>query len=254
MNDATDQLWQTKEFARLTDVTVRTLHHYDRIGLLKPRRYDRNGFRLYGVGEFARLQQIATLKFIGLPLTQIRNILGDAEGDLGETLALQRKVLRAQRNRLNLALEAINRAERAYREHGATDWEAFRKITEVMKMEQNTDWMKKYHTEAAQAKIEERKNLWSPELQERVTRDWNELVRDVEAALADGVAPADERAQALAARWNALIEEFTGGDREIREGLDRMYADQSNWPEASRQKPYSDEVESFIAEAGKAKG
>ncbi len=47
-------------------------------------------------------------------------------------------------------------------------------------MEQNTEWTRKYYSEAAQAKIEKRKKLWSPELQERVTEDWNGLFRDIE--------------------------------------------------------------------------
>jgi MerR family transcriptional regulator, thiopeptide resistance regulator len=254
MNYKPENLWQTKQFAELSKITVRTLHHYDRIGLLKPKHYDRNGFRLYGAAEFARLQQITTLKFIGFSLNQIKEILGAREFDLAETLELQRKILRAQRNRLNLALEAIARAEQAFAESGATDWESFNQIIEVINMEQNMDWTRKYYSESAQAKIEERKNLWSPELQERVTRDWNELTRDIEAAIAGGISPTDERAQVLAARWNALVEEFTGGDPEIQAGLNKMYADQASWQDkVSWKSPYSDAVKNFITEAMKAK-
>ncbi len=250
MNETAENLWQAKQFAELSGVTVRTLHHYDRIGLLKPKRYDHNGFRLYGAGEFARLQQIATLKFVGFSLNQIKAILREKEFDLAETLRLQRGVIAAQRDRLNLALEAIRRAEDVYRRNGSIDGESFKEIIEVINMEQNTDWTKKYYSETAQAKIEERKSLWSPELQERVTRDWNELIKDVEAAIRDGVAPSDERARALAARWSALIEEFTGGDAEIREGLNKMYADERNW-QTGRKKPYGDEVQNFISAAMK---
>lgn len=252
MNYKTENLWQTKQFAELSKVTVRTLHHYDRIGVLKPTHYDRNGFRLYGEADFARLQQITTLKFIGFSLNQIKEILRGKEFDLAETLQLQRKIIQAQRNRLNLVLEAINRAEKVFEQDGATDWESFNQIIEVINMEQNMDWTKKYYSDSAQAKIEERKNLWSPELQERVTRDWNELTKDIEAAIADGAAPSDERAQKLAARWNALINEFTGGDKEIREGLNKMYADEKNWQKTSWKKPYSDEVQNFIVEAMKS--
>ncbi len=117
-------------------------------------------------------------------------------------------------------------------------------------MEQNTEWTKKYYSESAQAKVEERKKLWSPELQERVTRSWNDLTRDIEAAIAEGVKPSDERAQTLAARWNALIEEFTGGDAEIREGLNKMYADEQNW-QTEWKKPFGDEVQNFIFAAMK---
>ncbi len=109
--DRLDNLWQTRKFGKLAGVTVRTLHHYDRIGLLKPTRRDHNGFRLYGETDFARLQQINTLKFVGFPLKQIKEILGSKEVRLDETLELQRKIIEAQRYRLTLALEAIKRAE-----------------------------------------------------------------------------------------------------------------------------------------------
>ena len=115
-------------------------------------------------------------------------------------------------------------------------------------MQENTEWTKQYYSEAAQAKVEERKNLWSPELQERVTRDWSELVSDIETAMSDGAKPSDERAQKLAARWQGLVNEFTGGDKEIQAGLNKMYADEKNW-QTDWKKPFSDEVQNFIVEA-----
>jgi MerR family transcriptional regulator, thiopeptide resistance regulator len=248
MNQSTENLWRTKQFAELSKVTVRTLHHYDRIGILKPKHYDKNGFRLYGIGEFARLQQITMLKFIGFSLAQIREILGNKEFDLAETLQLQRKIIEAQRIKLNLALEAISRAEKQFQTGGATDWKSFTKIIEVINMEQNTEWTKKYYSDEAQAKIEERKKLWSPELQEKVTKDWNELVADIEAAIADGTQPTDTRAQSLANRWRGLLNQFTGGDNQIQEGLNKMYADEKNW-QTDWKKPFNDEVQNFIFEA-----
>ena len=115
-------------------------------------------------------------------------------------------------------------------------------------MEQNTEWTKKYYSESAQKKIEEIKNHWSPELQEKVDKDWKELFLEVKSAIADGVKPSDEKAQTLASRWNALLNEFTGGDAEVREGLNKMYADEKNW-QTDWKKPFSDEVQNFIFEA-----
>jgi DNA-binding transcriptional MerR regulator len=250
MNYSSENLWQTKKFAKIAKVTVRTLHHYDRIGLLKPHRYDRNGFRLYGEREFVRLQQITTLKFIGFSLKQIKEILGEKEFDLAESLRLQRKIIEAQRNRLNLALEAISRAEEVFAENGATDWESFNKIIEVINMQQDMDLMRKYYTNSALEKIEERKSLWSPELQERVSREWKELFLEIRAAISKGVKPSEKQAQNLASRWNALIDEFTGGDAEIREGLNKMYRDEKNW-QTEWEKPFDDEVRNFIASAMK---
>jgi DNA-binding transcriptional MerR regulator len=251
VRDATQKLWQTREFANLAGVTVRTLHHYDRLGLLKPTRRTSKGFRLYGERDFARLQQITTLKFIGFSLSQIKEILGPKQFDLSETLRLQRIVLKAQRDRLDLALEAITRAEKTFDRSNAVDWDSFKEIIEVINMEQNMDWTKGYYSESAQAKIEERKHLWSLELQERVSRHWAELVADVEAAMGDGTEPSESRAQALANRWRALVDEFTGGDREIQAGLNKMYSDQKNWPETTWKKPFSNDVQNFIAEAMK---
>lgn len=252
MNFNVKDLWQTNEFAVLAKVTVRTLHHYDRLGLLKPTRRNDKGFRFYSERDFARLQQIMTLKFIGFTLTQIKEILGDQQFDLAETLHLQRKVVKARRDRLDLALEAIARATAEFERSGSTDWVSFNQIIEVINMEQDTRWTKKYYSESAQAKIEERKALWSPELQERVTRDWAELVADIEAAMAEGATPTDERSQALASRWRGLLTQFTGGDPEIQKGLNKMYADEKNW-QTEWKKPFSDEVQNFIVAAMGAK-
>src|SRR5215471_2487308 len=99
-------------------------------------------------------------------------------------------------------------------------------------MQNDTEWSKKYYSPEAQASVEERKALWSPELQARVTRQWTELVADVEAALDED--PAGPRGQELAARWRTLLEGFTGGDPEVQKGLNRMWADKANWPAHSR--------------------
>jgi MerR family transcriptional regulator, thiopeptide resistance regulator len=106
-------------------------------------------------------------------------------------------------------------------------------------MEESTGWTKKYYSEEAQAKVEERNKLWAPELQEQVSREWNELFRDVEAAVGDD--PARAKAQALGVRWKKLIEEFTGGDRQITSGLADMYQDRTNWSRIAqeRMKPFS---------------
>jgi hypothetical protein len=71
-------------------------------------------------------------------------------------------------------------------------------------------------------------------LQEQVTKDWTDLFRDVESAITREENPASEHAQALGTRWKKLVEGFTGGDREVGEGLNRMYADRPNWPASAQ--------------------
>jgi DNA-binding transcriptional MerR regulator len=247
--EQTERLYRASEFAALTGVTVRTLHHYDRAGLLRPLRRTEAGYRLYGAREFARLQQILTLKFIGLPLEEIRGLLARRALDLGETLKLQREALREKRRQLEMALRAVEEAERVAVGGAEPDWNAFKRIVEVITMQHDTEWMKKYYTEEQLADLARR---GTPEVLERGQREWQKLLGEVEAAVAEGLDPASERAQALAARWEGLVEEFTGGDPGIRENLRRLYADQTNWP-STFQKPYSDEASAFICKVREAK-
>ena len=239
-------LFQAREFAELSGVTVRTLHHYDRLGLLKPSRYTEAGYRLYGERDFARLQQIVILKFIGLSLKEIKELLSQRELDLQMTLRLQREIVEARRRHLDTVIQAIERAEQAMASSDAPDWETFKQIVEVISMQNDMEWMKKYYTEEQLAELAER---GTPEVLERGQRDWTALIKEVEAAISEGVDPKSEKAQALAARWSSLIEAFTGGNPSIRESLTRLYADQANWP-STFTKPYSDEFGAFIAQAG----
>lgn len=242
-----DNLYQASEFARLTGVTVRTLHHYDRMGLLKPSGRTAAGYRLYGTGDFARLQQVVTLKFIGLPLKQIKRLLDHGALDLSTTLRLQREILVEKRRRIAAAIEVIEQAEEVVASGREPIIEALARIIEVIEMQNNWDWVKKYYTEEQLAELAAR---GTPEVLERGQREWAALIKEVEQAVAEGVDPSSERAQSLAARWNGLIEEFTGGNPEILANLKRLYADQSNWP-AGAQKPYTDDVGSFIYQAAR---
>lgn len=248
MSKARNGLYQASEFAALTGVTVRALHHYDRVGLLKPSGRSAAGYRLYGERDFARLQQVLTLKFIGLSLREIKELLARRELDLAGVLRLQREVLEARRGQLDAALRAVKEAERVAARGGQPDWDAFRKVVEVITMQQDYEWMKKYYTEEQLADLARR---GTPEVLERGQREWARLLADVDAAIAEGVDPASERAQEIAARWRGLINEFTGGDPGILENLKRLYADQANWPDTFK-KPYSNGAMSFINRANAA--
>lgn len=243
--------YRINEFAERAGVTVRTLHHYDRIGLLKPGYRSAAGYRLYTDNDLLRLEQIVVLKFIGMSLKDIRRLLDEDRSALPEMLERQQHLLRQKRGQIDSAIQLIGAAQRALQAAGAPDWSLFGKVIKDITMNNETDWMNRYYSEEARAKIEARKHLWSPELQERVARQWNELFRDIEASLDED--PASPKAQELLARWRGLINEFTGGDPEIQAGLNKMYADQANWPEEQRQRnPVRPEIQRFIEKAMKA--
>jgi DNA-binding transcriptional MerR regulator len=241
-------MYRVSDFAEKAGVTVRTLHHYDRLGLLKPSGRSEAGYRLYGERDFARLQQIVTLKFIGLPLRQIKDLLDRSDLDLADTLRLQRRMLLEKRLQVDAAIQAIEEAERSLKSSRAPDLAALKKIIEVMERQNAMEWTKKYYSEEAQAKIAERARTWTPELQAKVEHNWKTLIADVEVAIATKADPAGTKALALARRWSELVRGFTGGDSGVQQGLNKLYADQGNWP-SSFQKPFSDEVWQYIKKA-----
>jgi MerR family transcriptional regulator, thiopeptide resistance regulator len=249
--ETAERLYRASEFARAAGVTVRALHHYDRLGLLRPSSRSRAGYRLYAGRDFARLQQIVTLKFIGFTLGQIKEMLRPGAHDLGSALRLQREMLEEKRRRLGRAVRAIERAEAVIARGGEPGPAAFAKIIEVIEMQNDNDWMMRYYSEGARKKIETRAAEMGPDGLEQSQRDWAQLLAEVNEAARAGVDPASERAQELAARWRTLVEAFTGGDAEVAAGLRKLYADQANWP-ASFQKPYGDDAGAFIAAASAA--
>jgi MerR family transcriptional regulator, thiopeptide resistance regulator len=257
-------LYRAKQFAERAGVSVRTLHHYDRLGLLTPSGRTEAGYRLYAESDLRRLEQIVTLKFIGFPLKKIRELL-NRNLDLPVALQLQLKIIEEKRRRLDLAIRAIEQAERVV-QAGATGasprdglasrsgegsvWEALRKIIEVIHMQQDWEFVNKYYTEQQLADLRGR---WSPKLQAKAEADWRSLIQDAEAALAAGEDPAGSKAQDLAARWQGLIGTFTGGNPGIAQGLKNLYADKSNWPK-DVQMPYSHEAVAFICKAVEIRG
>jgi len=245
----TTRLYHAREFAELAGVTVRTLHHYDRLELLKPSYRSDAGYRLYSQSDLARLEQIVVLKFLALPLKSIGNLLKSEPGSLPEILELQQRVLAEKRLELNRTIEAISEAQAALHDADEPDWTLITQIIRRVGMQNDTAWTNKYFSDEARAKVEERKGLWSPELQDRVTREWNELFRDVEAALDED--PAGPVAQGLVARWRKLVGEFTGGNAEIQKGLNKMYSDSANWPPQQEQHRIKPEIQAYIEKATK---
>lgn len=246
----TKEVYRAKEFASLAGVTVRALHHYDRLGILRPKQRSEAGYRLYGLRDFARLEQIVVLKFLGIPLKQIGRLL-EPDAKLSVVLEKQREVLFARRLQLDRAIRAISSAQRSVHSRKEPDWKLFQLIVREMEMQKNIEWKGKYFSAEAKAKVAARRSLLPPEQLEKANRDWVELHADIEAAVKED--PEGAKGQALAARWMKLIHDFTGGDPEILKGLQTMMEDRANWPaEAHAGLHTTPEGEAFIKKAVQA--
>jgi DNA-binding transcriptional MerR regulator len=234
--------YRVQEFAALTGVTVKALHHYDRLGLLKPQR-TAAGYRLYAERDMERLEQIVALKFLGLPLKQVKIVLERTALELPDALRMQREALAEKQELLWRAVNAIRAVEKTMENGKAADPAILKKLIEVIGMQNDIDAMKQYYSEEAWVKMR-------PRYAEGPSPEWIEMYREVEAAL--GEDPAGEIAQALAARWMELVEKNSGGDMEVRVGAMKAWADHRNWPAAMQQRIeeyHLDKIVPFIGQA-----
>jgi DNA-binding transcriptional MerR regulator len=203
--------------ARATGLTVRTLHHWDEIGLLRPAGRSGAGHRRYSDEDVARLYRIVALRRLGLSLDDVGEAL-DAEGPdlraaVAAHLARVERQLAAQRElrrRLVGILDAFDRLD------GPSTDQIIDAI-EVMTMAE------RYYTpEQLEQLAERREELGDARIRD-YEQEWAELLAAMERERAAGTDPADPGVQALAARWRELIAAFTGGDMGIHDSLNRMY-------------------------------
>ena len=104
---------QIKEFAELTGVSVRTLHYYDEIGLLKPSEVDaQNGYRFYDENAFERMQEILFYRELDFSLKTIAEILSSPDYDKQQALSRQRKLLLAKKELLEQLIDALDSMEK----------------------------------------------------------------------------------------------------------------------------------------------
>ena len=126
---------QINEFAKLTGVSVRTLHYYDEIGLLKPALVDaQNGYRFYDENSLLRMQEILFYRELDFPLKSILEILSSPDYDKQKALAEQRKLLELKKERLERIIDALDGATKGKVTMTAfdnSDYETARKQYEV---------------------------------------------------------------------------------------------------------------------------
>src|SRR4029077_1916904 len=215
------------ECAALAGVTVKALHHYDRLGLLRPRR-SHAAYRQYVSRDIERLEQIVALKAIGLSLEQIKVVLdGDAHG-LADALRTQRKSLEKKRAELTRAIRASERVESTVNLYRALSrGGVLNRLIEAINMQNDLELMKRYfRTEAAWTRGRKYFEHWpSP--------PWRELFREIQASL--GEDPAGEHARSLADRWSTLFRDDTSGDFAFRAGLWRAWYEFNAWPDSLKQ-------------------
>jgi DNA-binding transcriptional MerR regulator len=182
MARAAERTYRTAAFAALAGVTTRALRHYDRLGLLKPRRSS-SGYRLYVERDLETLEEIVALKFIGVPLKAIPGARRRSTGLFAYVLRAQRAALEGKRQVLSKAIEAIGRAEASLSSGFTVDATLFRHIIEVMQMDANHEETLAKYSAMLKAKMTHLRAM-SPARRQELRESWATLTSDIRSAIA----------------------------------------------------------------------
>jgi DNA-binding transcriptional MerR regulator len=215
------------EVAALAGVTVRTLHHYDRIGLLSPSGRTSAGYRRYSPADLDRLHQVLLYRELGFPLEEVATLLDDPSADPGEHLRRQHQLLRDRLERTSAMVAAVEKEMEA-RAMGIS-------LTPEERFEVFGDWLpEEYAAEAedkwggteAWAQSQQRTRAMTREDWLRVKAESDDVERRFAEALAAGVAADSAQAMDLAEEHRQQISRnFYDCGYEIHAGLGRMYVE-----------------------------
>lgn len=211
------------ELARRTGLTIRTLHHYDEIGLLKPSLHTDSGHRLYAAGEIARLQQIVSLRQLGFSLEQIRDCLDRPGFSPLELVRLQVARLREQIELERRLCERLESLAEHFQQAEEVSADEFLQTIEVITMIENY-----YTPEQLEALRQRREAPGGDEMVKKGQADWADLMAQYTAEMNKGTDPADPRLQVLEKRRQELIQAFTAGDKGIEQNLTRLWKEQGD--------------------------
>lgn len=213
-----------KEIADLTGITVRTLHYYDEIGLLKPGIVTEAGYRLYNEKNLETLQQVLFFRELDFPLNEIKEIMASPSFDKTEALQKHRELLLKKRERLD---NLINLTEKTIKGESMMSFKEF-------DMKEIEESRKKYAKEAkerwggtdAYEESIKRTSSYGKEQWEVISNETGEIFRTFADLSEQGLSPDCEQAQDAVKRWqNCITNHFYSCSDEILGGLGMMYVE-----------------------------
>lgn len=212
-----------REFADLTGVSVRTLHYYDQIDLLKPSAVDaQNGYRFYDASALERMQEILFYRELDFPLKEIRMILSSPDYDKQTALQEQKRLLTLKKERLERLISALDSAMKGETVRmDVFDNKEFEEKRAQYAKEAKQRWG---HTDAYRENAA-KTAAYSADKWAQVNAGMDGKMAEFAQCKAEGLAPDSSDAQAVVRRWQDFItDNFYTCTKEILAGLGEMYA------------------------------
>jgi MerR family transcriptional regulator, thiopeptide resistance regulator len=228
------------ELAERSGISVRTLHHYDEIGLLAPSQRSSSGHRLYTDADVLRLQQIISLRSLGFSLFEIGDFLKSPAGSPLQILEMHLLKLQqeaAERRKLIASVERI--ASSLASGQNPT-------VEELLNLIEGITMFEKYYSPEQLASLQERRALLGEEKIRQTENEWLVLIEEVKAEKERGADPGSCKMQNLARRWQELLALFTGGDSGIATACKTMYKQEG--PEKASRGMISPEIFAYMQE------
>ena len=218
-------MYMINEISKLTGVSIRMLHHYDKIGLLVPSKRNNSNYRLYSEEDVARLYQILLFKELEFSLKDIKRILDDEGFDKEEALKVQRKLILEKKNRLEKIIESIDNTIRNMGEKTMSkkDFKAF-SYDEIRNHQDKykEETKQKYGKTDAYKESKEKTSKYSKNDRENIMGEAGVIYEEL-AKLMDRN-PSDDDVQVLVQKWRDYISNnFYNCTIEIFRGLALMY-------------------------------
>ncbi|RTL42024.1 MAG: MerR family transcriptional regulator [Burkholderiales bacterium] len=228
------------ELARRAGLTVRTLHHYEALGLLRPSGRSEAGYRRYGEADVLRLHRVLALRDAGLSLKDIAPLLdGEAPQPLAQVLQAQIEQIEAQLLAQETLLQTLRNAARRLAQHG-DGGDALQVLLDAMQIRRvHERWF-------SPEQMRDLRQRWETlPLAERdaVEAEWPRLAAQARAAMDAGLDPATPAVQALVRRWLVLQRQFLNVAPGMEDTMRRMYAAE---PELARQTGISPELIAYL--------
>jgi len=205
--------WYVKDISRLTQISVQTLHHYDRINLLVPSVRLPNGYRLYSEKDLLKLQQIIALKFFGFELAQIKTML-ESEVNMIEHFDVQAQCLEEQAKTLLEASQTLKQVTTDCSRDKSIPWETIIKLIEVYRMTQQLEktWAGKVFNSQELKEYasfeQELKSRFSESELNASSQQWSDLINEVNRNLDQD--PTSEFGTALGKRCMDWVNKLYG--------------------------------------------
>lgn len=238
-------VYTVKQLSKIAGVSVRTLHYYDKIGLLKPSFVKSNGYRCYEEPELLRLQQILFFRELQFSLDQIMKIINSPDFDMLKALDDQRALLELKKERIEKLLSSIDNTIIELREGvKMKDEELYSSFSNEQAEEYKREVIERWGEDALR-ESEDRIRNWTPDDRAVIEREGKDVIAGIAAAMGNG--PESDEVQSLISRYYKYINNFYDYTPDIFKNLGEMYVEDDRF--AAYFRNYHKELPEFMRDA-----